>query len=364
MRFAFVFLILLRLAIGWHFFYEGMLKVRSTWIGPTTTNRPFTSAGYFREAPGPLGKGWRWALGDPDQEALAHLEVKPLGDKDDPATDKPQQRMPRVLEREWDDYLNRFTQHYLLDNVQSVQGEAKLDQSKAKVVDWLTYTPPVKETDREKDPKYALLTAEQKHTYASGEVKRRMSMAERIDEYRARLADLHDTSRKMWVMGKDVEGARLAAAKSEVAGLRAGLLRDLDEQTQEMKTSLDSILTPKQKALGPVPAAQGSRVVEWVDFLTRWGLVVIGGCLMIGLLTRTSAWLGAGFLLMTTLAMPSLPWLPAPPASEGNYFFINKNVIEMLALCVLATSFSGRWFGVDGLFHCCRCWITGKSPAS
>ncbi len=351
MRLAFVFLVLLRLAIGWHFFYEGMLKVRSTWIGPTTTNRPFTSAGYFREAPGPMGTGWRWVMGDPNEEALAHLVVRPLGDKTDPAADKPQQRMPPALDREWDDYLKRFTDHYVLDNVQAEQAQAKLDQAKAKVVDWLTYTPPAKGEDREKDPKYALLTSEQTHTYSSGEVKRRMSMAERIDEYRTKLAQIDDARRKMWVMGKDVEGARLTAAKSEVASLRAGLLRDLDEQTQEMKKSLDSILTPKQKALDPIPAPEGNKLVGWGDFLTRWGLVVIGGCLMIGFLTRLSAWLGVGFLLMTILAVPSVPWLPAPPISEGAYLFVNKNVVELLALCVLATTFTGRWFGVDGILH-------------
>jgi uncharacterized membrane protein YphA (DoxX/SURF4 family) len=364
MRSAIVFLVLLRLAIGWHFFYEGMLKVRSTWIGPTTTNRPFTSAGYFREAPGPVGKGWRWAVGDPDQEALAHVAVKPLGEKDDPASDKPQQRMPPALEREWDDYLKRFTEKYLLDNVQTEQAQAKLDQAKAKVVDWLTYRAPVKNEDQQKDPKYALFTTEQKHTYSSGEVKRRMSMAERIDEYRTKLAQLHDVSQKLWVMGKDVEGARLTAAKSEIAGLRSGLLRDLDEQTQEMKSSLDSVLTPKQKALGSVPAQEGSLLVGWVDFLTQWGLLAIGGCLLIGFLTRLSAWLGAGFLLMTILAMPSVPWLPAAPINEGSYLFVNKNVVEMLALCVLATTFTGRWFGVDGiLYHGWR-WITGRGQES
>jgi thiosulfate dehydrogenase [quinone] large subunit len=252
----------------------------------------------------------------------------------------------------------------VLDNVQAEQAQAKLDQAKAKVVEWLTYLPPAKDEDRQKDPKYDPFTTEQTHTYSSGEVKRRMSMAQRIDEYRAKLAHLHDASRRMWVMGKDVEGARLTAAKSEVAGLRAGLLRDLDEQTQEMKKSLDSILTPKQKALGSVPAPEGNRLVSWVDLLTRWGLVAVGGCLMIGFLTRLSAWLGAGFLLMTILAVPSVPWLPAPPISEGSYLFVNKNVIELLALCVLATTYTGRWCGVDGiLYHGWR-WITGKPVAS
>ena len=57
LRSTIVFLVLLRLAIGWHFLFEGLDKLRSMWIGPTENNRPFSSAGYFREAPGPLG-GW------------------------------------------------------------------------------------------------------------------------------------------------------------------------------------------------------------------------------------------------------------------------------------------------------------------
>jgi hypothetical protein len=102
LRCSFVFLVLLRLAVGWHFYYEGMLKYRSTVIGPTVTNRPFSSAGYFREAPGPLGKVWREKMGDPDVEALARLEVKPLDDKDDPATEKPYLRPPPGLAKDWD----------------------------------------------------------------------------------------------------------------------------------------------------------------------------------------------------------------------------------------------------------------------
>ncbi len=54
---------------------------------------------------------------------------------------------------------------------------------------------------------------------------------------------------------------------------------------------------------------------------------------------------------MTYLTIPPWPWLPTPPMSEGSYLFVNKNVVEMLALCVLATTYTGRWFGVDGLIY-------------
>src|SRR5207237_2922839 len=53
---------------------------------------------------------------------------------------------------------------------------------------------------------------------------------------------------------------------------------------------------------------------------------------LLGLFTRTACIVGAGYLLMFYLAMPSLPWLPDNPRSEGHYLFINKNIIEMIAL--------------------------------
>ena len=48
---------------------------------------------------------------------------------------------------------------------------------------------------------------------------------------------------------------------------------------------------------------------------------------------------------------PAWPWLPVPPQQEGSYYYVSKNVIEMLALLSLATTPSGRWFGIDGVLH-------------
>ena len=77
---------------------------------------------------------------------------------------------------------------------------------------------------------------------------------------------------------------------------------------------------------------------------------------MLGLFSRTAAGAGAFFLLMTVLTTPALPWLPAAPMSEGSYVFVNKNVIEMLALMMLACIPSGRWFGVDALIRVVNPW--------
>jgi uncharacterized membrane protein YphA (DoxX/SURF4 family) len=89
--------------------------------------------------------------------------------------------------------------------------------------------------------------------------------------------------------------------------------------------------------------------LEWADGLVCWGVLTIGACLLLGFCTRFSALLGALILLSFYLAMPPLPWLPANPLSEGHYLWINKNVIESVALLVLATTAAGKWAGLDGM---------------
>ena len=107
----------------------------------------------------------------------------------------------------------------------------------------------------------------------------------------------------------------------------------------------DARLRPEQLMHGPLPAEPSqTRSVDWANML---GLTLIGACLMLGLFTRFAAVCGAVMLGMFYLSMPPWPGLPEAPNSEGHYLFINKNVIEMIALLVIATSGVGRWFGLD-----------------
>jgi uncharacterized membrane protein YphA (DoxX/SURF4 family) len=60
--FACFFLVALRLAIGWHFFIEGLHKIHTHHIGQTATNSPWSSEGFFRAGYGPLAPLARQAL--------------------------------------------------------------------------------------------------------------------------------------------------------------------------------------------------------------------------------------------------------------------------------------------------------------
>ena len=72
-----------------------------------------------------------------------------------------------------------------------------------------------------------------------------------------------------------------------------------------------------------------------VDQLNIWGLLLIGTALMLGLLTRVAAAAGIVLLGLYYMAHPPL-FAPTSVPLEGNYLIVNKNVVEMLALLVVA----------------------------
>lgn len=94
-----------------------------------------------------------------------------------------------------------------------------------------------------------------------------------------------------------------------------------------------------------------------INVLTEYGLMAVGVCLMLGLLTPVAALGAAGFLAMFYLSMPPWPGLPPSPMSEGHYLYVNKNLIELLACLVLASTPNGLWLGLDALLFG---WIARK----
>jgi uncharacterized membrane protein YphA (DoxX/SURF4 family) len=334
------FLVLLRLAIGWHFFAEGYHKLDGYWTGPTETvvgkSKPFSSAGYFREGTGPLARIIRKEVGDPDAEALGLLEPLPADSPSAP----PHTRTPPLLAREWGDYVHHFSDYYGLNDAQRQTAEDKLRQTEDAAVLWLTKT-----------------QADEKNFQATS-LEGRLPVPSRLALYKAKLEELSEPKHSRLVaMGSDAESRRLRDAKAEAVRLRVGLLNDLDEYTRKLRQDVEKLPTDAQKKQAqvkgapPQPEARANVMQQLIDVATMYGLTILGACLIVGLFSRTACVLSAGFLLMTYLCFPPWPWLPAAPNSEGYYAYVNKNAIEMLALLALATTASGRWFGLDALIH-------------
>jgi uncharacterized membrane protein YphA (DoxX/SURF4 family) len=359
------FLVLLRLAIGWHFLFEGLEKVATYYPkrpshGTTVYGWPpwrpvhaeaekskpaqkaWTSESYLRAANGPLAGVFHDLAGDSILDRVEVLE--PTAAEPD---DKKYLRMPVGLAKDWQAYFDRLVEHYQVKDKQLEMLEIAFKQRKDQTVRWLLS---------------GTLPIARPAPNGNATIETDVKVADHVAQYKAKLNEAAKASN-----ATDREEAWAEAEK-----IRGELQKAVDGQTAEMKSVLEgktfisSFFTPKHRAAGAITDQQkaeyGSLPVpvvpplsdwnrlDWIDFATRWGLVIIGGCLLAGLFTRTAAVGGALFLLMLYLAMPPLPWLPPNPRAEGHYLYVNKNLIEMLALLVLATTRSGRWVGLDALW--------------
>jgi len=88
------------------------------------------------------------------------------------------------------------------------------------------------------------------------------------------------------------------------------------------------------------------RIVDWLNI---WGLTAIGLGLMLGFLTRPAAIAGAVLLVLYYLCNPPFIGYTYSAPTEGSYLIVNKNLIELCALIVLALFPTGRIVGLDRL---------------
>lgn len=86
-----------------------------------------------------------------------------------------------------------------------------------------------------------------------------------------------------------------------------------------------------------------------VDFLNKWGLVLIGLALVVGLFTRFATVVGAILLFIYYVAAPPFVGLTYAMPTEGAYLIVNKTLIEAVALLVLIAFPTGKLFGLDRL---------------
>jgi len=99
-------------------------------------------------------------------------------------------------------------------------------------------------------------------------------------------------------------------------------------------------------------------LLKAVDYLNIWGLTFIGIALFLGILPRTASVFGLGLLTLYYIAQPPFIGLASAGSSEGSYLIVNKNVIEMGVLLLLALLPKGALPGLDQVVHFVR-----KRPA-
>ncbi|HDS07981.1 MAG TPA: DoxX family protein [Bacteroides sp.] len=122
---------------------------------------------------------------------------------------------------------------------------------------------------------------------------------------------------------------------------------------------ISKLLNPDWSSLGYLMDSEGwlegiflsmagnSALLNVIDFLNMWGLILIGAGLILGMFTRPAAIAGMVLLAFYYLSHPPLIGATYVIPSEGNYLWVNKNLIELLTLWVILLFPTWNTVGID-----------------
>jgi len=84
-----------------------------------------------------------------------------------------------------------------------------------------------------------------------------------------------------------------------------------------------------------------------MDFINMWGLILIGAGLIVGLFTRIASIAGIVLLAFYYLSHPAIIGVNYAMPTEGSYLWVNKNLIELLTLWVIVLFPTWKTIGMD-----------------
>lgn len=96
--------------------------------------------------------------------------------------------------------------------------------------------------------------------------------------------------------------------------------------------------------------ASNDALLDIINLLNIWGLILLGLGLILGAFTRIAAFAGMGLLFLYYFCNPPFSGLFYAIPSEGHYLIVNKNLVEIGALFVIAVTHSGHYIGADRIF--------------
>lgn len=384
-RWSKAFLVALRIAVGWHFLYEGLWKMGSDTGAASYATSWYTlhsQLGRLRDdlarmpADQAMARTDAWyddvvkafkarkALGEDQKARLAELrdKVKLAFNTGENIDFDWQYVRDEVLSIAAGQEGERFTSLAYLQNaagpfrplyralapdldgierLTAASAQAALDRREREILNHFA------SAGRPFNP-------EQRARLAAVRDALKAAIAATLDDpaFRARLEDyrrLRDRVRR------DSPGAitpfakeRLDADRKKLDVIAAELLGFVNEPLAELAVQTQNIATVAQLGAGPVPRLHDP--TRWIDGGVKWGLVGIGACLLLGLFTPVAAIAAA--LQLATFYFASPPWPGLPGATTGgHYLYVDRNLIEAIAACLIATTATGRWAGLDAYLY-------------
>ena len=92
--------------------------------------------------------------------------------------------------------------------------------------------------------------------------------------------------------------------------------------------------------------ANNALLLGVANFTITWGLIFIGLALFLGLFERIATIAGMALVTLFWLANPPLTGLDFGVPHEGNYLFVDKNMIEFFAIFIVALFPTGKYLGL------------------
>jgi len=348
--FAVLALVLLRLAIGWHFYRQGTEKLAYD-ADEGRYRVEFSAAPFLAQAKGPLA-GWFHSQVSNDHDWSTLLAVprqnEPLAAEE--ATRRArwfaeQQRARRDAEQNEQPVAIEFPPFAPYHNWASQIAE-----------DWSHQVASVKAlpglTDKQRSQAdHAFRTRKQQLAeYFAGEV-------DAITEYQHELWRLENWQAEPEANGLPFQEQRIASKAADTSRSPFRWISQIREFEQQFHEDLHRVLSGEQRADATTMAAIDEAMADpreqrldqinlGVTILT----ISVGVCLLVGFFTRLASLTGALFLLAVIASQP--PWVPGAASTI-------EQTVELAGMLVLAGTGAGRWFGLDfftfALFQkCCR----------
>lgn len=334
-----ILIVLLRITIGWHFFYEGLHKF--------DPRHDFSSYGFLGQAKGPTADLYYMML--PDLHGLVRLQITPkeevqpyryheLIEKLDTKANKlviaeeKEQKIDNlptfpVYEDAWSEYKQLFEKSNELTPEETKQVEAVFGQYIRSLREYAA------EVEKDVVGYYGSI---QRYR----EMLKEMSNDAPHQRERNWNAEMNYRSEmNKWVKELDEMGNGLQSAFGRVLA-------------QEMAGAERKIVTDPEKATVPNPVTDSH--VRLLDLSVTYGLTAIGLCMMLGLCNRLACLGAVAFL--ANVCLSQFPWptvYPPTPDVIGHFMIVTKDFVELVACLVLASLPAGRWGGLDFfLYHC------------
>lgn len=339
-------IVLLRLAVGWHFYSEGVKKLEPG----------FSSAGFLRGAKGPMAPLYTQFVASAhgfDDEVAVPRKLGSMTVEEGEANAEWRKRYRRELkiaEREGRVIPLEYPPNSSYTGwIASILASWESQRDDLKSTLGAAIDQEQETTDAEIDAIY-LERRNQLVRYLANE-------ESNIDEYRHELwrVDQAEQSPEREVAFQE---DRIAEKQAETARTARSLLGDVETLEDQYREDLLNYAQLRLEEAKPQSTDAVEKIIYPDSALSTIDVVVtalvmgVGICLVLGLATPVAAALGALFLLSVMASQP--PWV----AGANTEYFLYQ-LVEVFAFFVLGATGAGRWYGLDGLLNyfyrgCCR----------